>query len=101
MLCDSIHNVTKFLQRLSSFKLVDSEGRDIPLLFSFSLNETVESCRQDLACWHSAFSSKLSNVIFTDGDRSIHAAIASVPYLEDLHHLLCLFHIFDLNVKRT
>ena len=97
---DSTHNTTKFLYRLASFTLIDSEGRNRPVLFSLALQETAETCKQVLSCWHNAFLCQLPHVIFTDGDDSMHAAISSIPYSNDIHHLLCTFHLFDLNVKK-
>ena len=38
--------------------------------------------------------------IITDGDDIMHAAIASIPYSDVIHHLLCTFHLFDFNEKK-
>lgn len=44
---------------------------------------------------------RLPPVIFTDGDDAMYAAIAYLPYSEDIRHLICTFHLFDQNLKRT
>ena len=97
---DSTHNTTSYDYKFSTFTLVDSEGSSRAVLLSFNLQETVESCKKMLACWHQAFGRRLPQVIFTDGDEAMSLAIASVPYSEDLKHLLCTYHLFDMNVKQ-
>ena len=79
---------------------MDSEGssRGVPLSFNFQ--EIVEACKKMLECWHEAFGRRLPQVIFTDGDEANALAIASVPCFEDLKHLFCTYHLFDMNVQQ-
>lgn len=100
LMWDSTHNATKFLYRLASFVLIDSEFHNRPVLFSLALKETADSCKRVLTCWHNAFKTRIPSVVFTDGDDSMHVALSSVPYSTDIHHLLCLFHLFDTNFKK-
>ena len=80
--------------------LVDCEGRNLSVLFSLALHETAELCKQALAWWNDAFGARPYQAIFTDVDDSMHAAIAPVPYSENIHHLLFIFRLFNVNVKK-
>ncbi len=97
---DSTHNTTRYEYKLSSFTVVDSEGSSRAVMFCLSLSETAEDCKALLVAWHEAFSVRLPAVIFTDGDEAMWAAISSVPYSADIKHLICTFHLFDMNVKK-
>ena len=46
------------------------------------------------------FNVVFANVILTGGDDSMYAAIASLPYSDNVQNLLCTFHLFELNVKK-
>ncbi len=96
---DSTRNTTKYSYKLSTFTVVDSECSSRAVLFCLTLRETAEECKAMLVAWHLAFNSRLPKVIFSDGDEAIHVAIFSVPYASEIKHLICIFHLFDMNAK--
>lgn len=93
----STHNMTPYTFKLASFVIVDSEGKSRSVFFRLGLTETVEDCSNLISHWHKAFNMKLPKVIFSDGDEGISGSLLSLDY--EVRHLLCTFHIFDLNVK--
>ena len=100
LMWDSTHKTTKFLYRLGSVIVIDSERKSRPVLLSLAPRETAQTYNQALACWHNAFQRRLPNFILTDGDDSMYTTIASFPYSDNVHHPLCTFYLFDLNVKK-
>lgn len=97
---DSTHNATRYAFKLATFTVIDSEGCSRAVLMTLNLEETAEACKRMLVSWHNAFDERLPHVVITDGDEGMYAALASVPYFEDITHLVCIFHLFDMNVKR-
>lgn len=70
------------------------------MLFNLGLSEDTVQCSRMLYEWTTAFDIQIPTVVMTDGDESIHPSLASLPYYDSINHLLCVFHIFDLNVKK-
>ncbi|KAI0560387.1 MULE transposase [Gracilaria domingensis] len=97
---DSTHNSTRYNYSFVTYTVVDSEGVSGAVLLSLTLREDFEYCKRLLACWHEAFGVKLPCVIFIDEDEAMAFSIDSVPYRVELKHLLCTYHLFDMNVKK-
>ncbi len=69
-------------------------------MFCLKLRETAEECKAMLVGCHLAFNIRLPKVIFSDGDEAVHLAISSIPYSQDIKHLILRFSIlFDMNTK--
>ncbi|KAI0565477.1 Ubiquitin-like protease [Gracilaria domingensis] len=97
---DSTHNTTRYNYRLATMTAVDSEGVSRAVLLGLTLHENGLFCRRLLGYWHIAFEKPLPEVIFTDGDEAIALSLRSIPYDEDVRHLLCIYHLFDMQVKK-
>ncbi|KAI0559784.1 FHY3/FAR1 [Gracilaria domingensis] len=82
MFWDSTHNTTR------------------AVLLSLTLHEDGPFCKRLLAYWHIAFERPLPGVIFIDGDEAIGLSLRSIPYDEEVRHLLCTYHLFDMQVKK-
>lgn len=94
---DSTHNMTKYCYKLATFTAVDSENRSRAVMFNLGLSEDSTQCHRILTEWYQAFGCSLLPVIFTDGDEAMHSALLRLPYR--VTHILCIFHLFDTNVK--
>ncbi len=97
---DLTHNSTRYDYNLSSFTVIDSEGCSRAVRFSLCLFETAENCKILVLSWHEAFGVHIPQVIYTDGDEAMYAAIVSMPYSDEITHLICTFHLFDMNMKK-
>ena len=97
---DSTHNMTPFSYKLASLTLVDSEMKSRPVMFRLGLSETVKDCSSLIDSWHSNYEMKFPEIVFSDGDEGIYGSICGLSYHESVTHLLCTFHIFDLNAKK-
>eukprot|EP00171_Calliarthron_tuberculosum_P005332 IDg5332t1 len=100
LIYDSTHNMTRYAYKLSSFSLLDSEARTRPVLFCLTLDETTSNFACVLRSWKIAFGSDIPKVVFTDGDEAMYAALHSLSDYDHRQHLICIFHLFDLNVKK-
>lgn len=69
-------------------------------LVILKLSESGETFNHVLTCWQKPFDKELSKVIFTEWDESIYMAIISVPSSNEIKHFCCVFHFFDLNIKK-
>ena len=97
---DSTHNLTKYYYKFSTFTVIESENKSRSVFFNLGLSEDFEQCQRILVEWHRAMDCTLPNVIVTDGDDAMTAAISEIPYEENILHMLCTFHLFDMNVKK-
>ncbi len=94
---DLTHNTTKYPYKRSTFTLVDSENCSIAVHFCLTVRESASECKQMLV--NLAFNVRLLRIIFTDGDEAMHVAIPSIPYSDQILHLICIFHLFHINAE--
>jgi len=96
---DSTHNTTRYNYKLATFTVIDSEGSNRAVLLSLNLTETAVDCLNMLQCWEKAFSRRIPDVFMTDDDKGMSAAVSSLSYSNEISHLMCTFHLFEMNIK--
>ena len=92
--------MTRYDYKLSSFNFVDSEGKSRTFMFCLTLSETAENFKSLLDEYSTAFGCLIPCVVVTDGDEAMSAAISSLKHFEFINHLLCVYHLFDMNIKQ-
>lgn len=97
---DSAHYGTSYHYKLSAITGIDSEGKSRVSILTLNLHEDMESCMNIFRYQKKAFYANIPSVVFSDRDREFSGAIRSLGYSDDLNHLLCTYHLFDVNVKR-
>ena len=97
---DSTHHMTPYDYKISSLIIVDSECKSRTVMVALMLYERAADFQRVLQCWHDAFNMRFPQVVFTDGDEGISAALSTLQYDEEVIHMLCFFHIMDLNLKK-
>ena len=95
---DVTYNSTRFALKLGTFTLVDSEFGSRAVFFSLCLNETARVTSDIISHWHEVFEKRLPRVVFTDGDSSTIAYLSALRFADEIHHLLCTWHLFDKNL---
>ncbi len=96
---DSTHNSTRYHFKLSTFTLVDSGGKSRAVLLSLNLHETTSDFIEMISCWRKAFNASLPKVVFTDDDHAFKSALSAFAESRNILHLMCTYHLFDVNVK--
>ncbi len=93
MFWDSTHEMTKYDYKLSTFNIVDSEGKSRSVMFNLTLEESTIEFQFMLQAWHIAFKIRIPSVVITDGDEAMFSSISSLKYSDEIVHLNCVFHI--------
>lgn len=91
--------MTLFMYRFACLNIVDSEAKTQCVLLRLGLRENVLDFRKFMSSWEENFEIKFPRVVFSDGDEEVQGAIISVPYSEDIVHLIFTFHIFNMYAK--
>ena len=76
--CDSTLHLTKYVYKLSSVTVFDSEGSTSTVHLNLRLHETADKFKRILVSWHEAFRCCHPHMIMTDEDEDIFAAIALI-----------------------
>lgn len=98
---DSTHHLTKYSYKLTTIIVPDSESKSRSALLMLHLRGDVHAMQKLLQSWVAAFNLSLPEVMFSDADPAIGAAIFSVPEESPVHHLLCTWHLFDERVRKN
>ena len=79
---------------------IDSVAKTRPTVFHLTVHENEKNHSHMLSFWISSFQVPVPPVLFTDGDIAMNAAISAMSYSNPCTVLTCVFHLFDMNVKK-
>lgn len=116
---DSTFKISRYTFTLISYVIVDCEHRTVPVLFALTTSETTEVYRKTLQDYETAFTTTpirnhsehdaavsspgrgpLPKLLISDGDPAIAAALCAVGGNCPPRHLLCSWHLLDLDLPK-
>ena len=81
--------------------LMHSVAKTRPTVFHLTLHQKEKNYSDMLPFWISSFQVPVLPVLFTERDIAMNAAISAMSYSNPCTVLMYVFHLFDMNVKKT